>query len=215
MSDFEIPEEDRRGLSILRDIKEENFQAFLVEINRSPSSIPKVQSLPSEDSEQLFDVLKTLYHVHAHHEDISIEVFVSDICEALRECKELSVDVEPRFSERLGKALSIDELRIATKASALRSEHEHLFCAARIITDARPVFGDNVSEAPAAMVITHNLKIQYHGALGGELEEIFIGLNSGDITELRNVLGRAEEKAKSLLATFKTANIKCIDPQQE
>lgn len=214
MPGLKIPEEDRPGLALLRRIPDEVFQALLIEINRSPSSIPKVQSLSAEDAEQLFDSLNTLYRVHGHHDDIKLEEFISDICEALRGYNELSVEDEPGFRDRLWSALNIDALRIATKAFSLSGEHEHLFCTARVITDARPVFADNVSEGPAAMVITHNLKIEYHDVIG-ELNEIYIGLGSADITELRGVLDRAEEKAKSLRAALMAAKIKCIDPQQE
>ena len=214
MGALSIPKEDRHGLGILRQIPDEAFSSIILELARSPNAVPVDASLSAEDSELLFDAIQTLYRVHAHHDEISIDEFISDICDALREHNELSNEEEPRFRERLGKVLNIDALTIAAKALSIGNEHEHLFCSARIITDARPVYGDNVSESPAAMVITHNLKINYHGA-PGELKEIFIGLGSGDISELHNVLDRAEEKAKSLQAAFDAAKLKFIDPQQK
>jgi hypothetical protein len=214
MPDLSIPKKDRRGLVILLKIPDKAFQAIMLKLDRSPVSIPKIDSLSAEDSELLFDAIKTLYRVHAHHDEISLDEFVSDICEALREHSELIIDEEPRFRDRLENILKINAPRIAAKAISIGYEYEHLFCSARIITDARPVYGDNVSESPAAMVITHNLKITYHGA-PGELKEIFIGLGSEDIRELRTVLDRAEEKAKSLQAAFGVAKLKFIDPQKE
>lgn len=214
MPDLSIPKEDRRGLAILRQIPDKAFHSIMLKLDRSPGSSPKIDSLSAKDSELLFDAIKTLYRVHAHHDEISLDEFVSDICEALRELSELSIDQEPRFRDRLEKVLKIDALRIAAKAISIGHEYEHLFCRARIITDARPVYGDNVSESPAAMVVTHHLKITYHGA-PSELKEIFIGLGSEDIRELRTVLDRAEEKAKSLQAAFGAAKLKFIDPQQK
>lgn len=212
MPALNIPKEDRLGLGILRQVTNEVFTSLILELERPPGATPANTPLSAEDSELLFDAIQTLYRVHAHHDEISLDEFISDICEALREHKELSIEEEPKFRKRLSKILNIEALAIAAKALSVSNEHEHLFCTARILTDARPVYGTNISEAPAAMVITHNLKIEYHGETG-ELKEIFIGLGSEDIKELRGVLDRAEMKAKSLRATFSSAAITFIDPQ--
>lgn len=157
--------------------------------------------------------INSMYRVRAYSE-VSLEEFVADICEALREHKELKPNEEPQFRERLARVLNVEALSIAAKAATLNIEHEHLYCSARIITDARPIYGKNVSEPPGAMVIIHTLKIEYHDE-SEHLNEIYIGLGSNDIKELRGVLDRAEEKAKSLQAALGTSRIKFIDPQQE
>ena len=158
------------------------------------------------------DAVNSMYRVRAYAE-VPLEEFATDVCEALVEHSDLKLEEVPQFRERLTRVLDIETLNIAAKASILLDEHEHLFCSVRIITDARPVYGKSVSEPPEAMVITHILKIDYHGA-GGRLHEMYIGLGSNDIKELRNALDRAEEKAKSLQAAFEASKIKFIDPRQ-
>jgi hypothetical protein len=64
------------------------------------------------------------------------------------------------------------------------------------------------------MVITHTLKIEFHGA-GGRLHEIYLGIGSEGISELMDVLVRAQKKAKSLEAALEGSNMVLIDPQSE
>lgn len=208
-----IPPDDRLGLAILREMPDEVFQSLLIEIDRSPASVPTVKNLSPGDAEQVMDAVNSMARVRAYAE-VDVEEFATDVCESLIEYKELKSEEVPRFREKLTKLLGVEALNIAAKAVALLGEHEHLFCSVRVITDARPVYGKSVSEPPAAMVITHILKIDYHGA-GGHLHEFYLGLGSNDIRELRAALDRAEEKAKSLQTAFEAAKIRFIDPQQD
>jgi hypothetical protein len=211
LSELSIPKTDRAGLAILRELQEAAFNALLAEIERSPGSVPTVPGLSPNDAERAVDALNTMYTIRAFSE-VSTDGFISDVCAALREYNELTPIDEPVFRERLGRLLDIEALSIAAKAASLQSEYEHLFCSARVLTDARPVYGKDPQAPPAAMIITHALKISYHEATG-RLKEFYVGLGSSDITEFQEVLKRAEDKAISLRAVF-DAKVKFIDPQE-
>jgi hypothetical protein len=200
-------------LVLLKEMPPDVLNAFVLAIERSPSSLPPiVPSLSPDDAAQVMNSIQAMYRVR-EYADVALEKFISDICESLRESGQLRQDEERSFRERLERALNIEVLSIAGKASVLQNEHEHVFCSASVITDARPVYGSSVSEPPAAMIITHTLKIDYHGA-GGRLHEIYIGMGSSGISELHDVLIRADEKAKSLRSALKAANIRFIDPEE-
>jgi hypothetical protein len=207
-----IPKGDRLGLAILREMPEEVFQSLLLEIDRSPGSIPTVKNLSPEDASLVMEAVNTMYRVRTYAE-VSVEEFISDVCEVLLEHKELRTDQVRPFRERLEKVLDIEALNVAAKAVTLVGEHERLFCSVRIITDARPIYGQSVIEQPVALAITHIMKIDYHGS-GGHLQEIYIGLGSRDIEELIEALNRARDKATSLQAALEPSKIKFIDPQQ-
>jgi hypothetical protein len=191
---------------------DDGFQSLLRDIEQSPGSVPAAKNLSPDDAVLVMEAVRELYRIRAYA-DVPLKEFISDICESLIEDNELKSSDAPRFRERLAKVLDVESLNVAAKGFALLSEHERLFCSVRIVTDARPVYVKNPSGPPDAMVITHILKIDYHVA-GGRLDEIYFGLGSNDIKELRSVLDRAEEKAKSLRAAFEAAKIKFVDPQQ-
>ncbi len=187
------------------------LSSFLLAVQKAPDSIPALPSVSPEDSAQAKEALDSMYGIRAFH-DVQLETFINDICESLREHKELNPVDEPSFRQRLTQLLKIDALTVATKAAVLRQENERNFCSIRIITDARPIYADGPSGPPAAMVITHTMKVGYHEGAGGNINEIYLSFGSSEIAEIRAALDRAEAKAKSLRDVFATTQIKLLDP---
>jgi len=212
---LDIPESDRKALAVLRDLPPDTLSQLLLEIERSPGSVPSVEGVSPKDAKQLMDVLNDMHRIRAFAE-VEIDRFASDICETLREQDQLKQSDEPKLRERLTRVLEIDALAIAAKASILHGEHEHRFCSARILTDARPVYGPGQSPSapPPAMIVTHTLKVSYHEGPRGLLNDIYFSLGSKDLTELLELLHRAQDKAKSLQQVFDSSKTRFIDPQQ-
>jgi len=215
MPGLAIPESDRNALAVLRRLPPDTLSQLLIDIERSPESVPSVAGVSPKDAKQLMDVLNDMHRIRAFSE-VGIERFVSDICETLREQNQLEQSDEPKLRERLARVLEIGALAIAAKASVLQAEHEHRFCSARILTDARPVYGhdQSPSDPPPAMIITHTLKVSYHEGPRGHLNDIYFSLGSRDLAELVELLHRAQEKAKSLHGVFDSSKTRFIDPQQ-
>lgn len=213
MARLTIAEKGKVGLAVLRDLPAETLSALIGEIERAGDSVSAVPDLSPEDTRRLMAALNWLSRVRAYT-DVPVDEFVPDICEALREAGELEASTEPTLRERLEKVLDLDALNLSAKADVLRSEHQYIFCTARILTDARPVYGKKASEPPLAMIITHSLRISYHEGPGGPLKDIFMGLDSGDIAELHSVLQRAEEKARSLRGALEASKLRYIDPKK-
>jgi len=211
LSDLSIPKSDRTGLAILREMPDAALSSFLLAVQKSPDSTPTLPGVSPEDSKQAKEALDSMYGIRAFH-DVPLDTFVNDICESLREHKELNPDDEPSFRQRLNQLLRIDALTVATKATVLRQENERNVCSIRIITDARPIYADGPSGPPAAMVITHTMKVSYHEGAGGNLSDIYLSFGSAEIAEIRAALDRAEAKAKSLRDVFATTQIKLLDP---
>jgi DNA-binding PucR family transcriptional regulator len=178
------------------------------------SSLGEIAGLSYEDKEQILDTLQSLHRVFANAE-VSLDEFVKDICEFLtsNESTEFHLpasEVE-QASDRLKGFLGIEGLSRGAKARILRYEHERTLHDLRILTDARPVFGNDVAVRPDAAVIFHMLKIAYHGSRG--VEQIYFSLDEGDLEELKKALLRAEAKAKSLREALAAGNIRVIDSE--
>ena len=97
------------------------------------------------------------------------------------------------FKERIVTLLSLDALHlIEAKAKELLQEAQRLLLDARILTDIRPVFGEDIGENPTAFILTHTLKLHYHE--GGEHREFFVALDEQDIASLKRMSERAQRK---------------------
>lgn len=223
LSELNIPSEHQRGLRKLEALSDQQAREFLSAIKKAAqkaetdslvvSDIPEISGLPRKDQEEILDTVESLYKVRANA-DVSVDEFVSDICDFLRSSESIefrlsAIQIGP-MSSRLTEFLSIEALDQAAKAVELRYEHERTLCHLRVLTDARPIFGDDTVERPEAAVIFHMLKIAYHES--NRIREIFFSLDENDLQELKKAILRAELKGKSLREALSGANIRVITP---
>lgn len=193
---------------------DDTFASAILQLEHSPDAVPSLSNISSDDAAAIKRVIEMMYNVRTYS-DVGVEEFADDVCDALIEVGQLQLADVAKFRERLARILSIDSLNVASKAVLLHNEHEHDFCSARILTDVRPVFGDDPGLPPAGVIIVHTLKLSYHEGAGGRLQEIYMSLGSHDIQELRDVLNRAETKAATLRASLEPTSLRIIDPQRE
>lgn len=212
---FNIPKDARDGFALLRDIPDDAFNQLLLAIENEESDLDSLKALSSLEVEQITDSVHTASFVRVSA-DVPLEEFVDDLVQSLRHLEEgfFNATNEKRFRERATRVLGSESVVVTAKALTLQNEHERQFCRARIFTDARPVYADDPSSPPSAMVITHTLKIEYHG-VGGHLHEIYLGISANGISNLTNVLDRAAQKAKSLETALEGTNLVLIDPKSD
>ncbi len=100
-------------------------------------------------------------------------------------------------------------LGVTAKARMLVGLHEPVFLDAQVVSDIRPVFGENPEEPPLAAIVLHRLRISYRD---GEQEKDFsVVLETQEIADVRTTLNRADLKAKSLLALLKSAGLPIVE----
>ena len=159
----------------------------------------KVGGVDPDDLDLILRTLDSLYYVRAHLE-APLEKFVADVLVALRAAGTtgfLATENEQLLRSRLTALLSIASLAVSAKAQVLQRDYSYLFHDAKIITDLRPVFGQNTTDPPHGMILDHTLKLVYHEGLGGH-KELYLALDSSDLIELKKVIERAEEKEQVL-----------------
>lgn len=173
---------------------------------------PKVISIPRDDLVRIMRILFTLYSLRARA-SLSAPDFARDILRAMDETGfaglELSGQDRESFEDRLIQLLGADNIEIGLKANELLIDHEHTIHSARVLTDIRPVFGDDPENGPKAAVIVHMLKISYHDE-SNEVKEFYVALDTGDVDRLVDTLERADAKAKGLSETLRDTSITYI-----
>jgi len=204
LPELKIPQEQLPALEKIRTIPEKSLLAFVAALENSPGFVPSIPDLSAEDAERVKNVVQELYSVRSYF-DVDVATFVSDVSAALSEF--LPADQASDFKARLTKLLTINSLHITAKALSLKSEYEHTFCTARVLTDARPIYGIDPSAVPQAVMIIHTLRITYHDE-SSRMREIYIAMDQDDVKVLKEVLDRAEIKSKSLEAVFDAAKVR-------
>jgi len=219
MPTLNIPERYQAGIQKVAELPELALNALIATLNEVSASVSskerissvasKLNSVSPDDLELILRTLDSLYKVRAHLE-VPLDGFVSDVVNVLRTAtppKVLSEESERIFRSRLTALLSVAPLAISAKAQILQREYSYLFHDAKIITDVRPVFGQNTTQPPDGMILDHTLKLVYHEGLGDH-RELYLALDQSDLIELKEVIKRAEEKEQTLRGLLQDAGIK-------
>ncbi len=214
VSRFRIPEAHFEPLSQLASLSEQENDALEgvisnTELTRWPGKfIEKVteaaegaKGIDPDIAEAVVPVLLSLCRTYQRN-DMSLPQFLEAVGNSLRSTEEdgLRPPQDGDWSrllgrlERLFKASS--PISIVARSSRVATDMENTYHSATIYTDLRPVFEAEPSDPPTAVLIVHNMKITYH--VRDKLEDIHIALDAEDLNAIRDLLDRAEQKAKSL-----------------
>lgn len=108
------------------------------------------------------------------------------------------------FIDRANAILDIDSVRTSVKAFSLMSEHERIYLSARIFTDVRPVFAEELDNSLPASVITHTIKLI--SRVDGQQKAMFFVADSDDLETLKAEIDRALNKRSIILRKISTSN---------
>jgi hypothetical protein len=153
-----------------------------------------------DELSRILGMLTSLYRLRID-QDLEMDEFISELIKAAQ--GEGILRVDNGNLEQLQASLSSifesdNSLGLTAKISELRTEHERTLCpySCRILTDLRPVFGNDVAQKPIAAVLQHMLKLTYHE--GDERKDFFVALDSDDVRILQDLLERAVAKEGTL-----------------
>jgi hypothetical protein len=221
---FRVPDTFKQPLAKLLDLPDKDAVALDRVLEKAPPTllardlakrISAETAIEARDAEQLSRLLISLYSLRETTEE-PIPEFVESVCESAQATglKELSKDSPnwPRFKDRLAKLLSFTQsIGVASKAHDVMTEHEHVLCDMRILTDVRAIFNPDPKEPPAAVVITHQLKIAYHE--GGATKEFYVAMDSEDLRTLKKLVERANHKEQSLRTLIEATKVPVLDSE--
>jgi hypothetical protein len=217
-----IPERYVPGFNILINLTDEQVESFVNALSKAKPALNPAQlaeqlegqvvGLDEEDIEEILLAVGSIYSLRDILEEAAphAENFISD---SVRETDGIIIPEswdDGRFVSMLKRILAFEPaLGITVKAMDLLRDHERMFCSARMITDIRPIFPQDVKKGPGGSVIVHQLKISYHQ--DSDIKEFFVAMDSEDIAELKRILERAAEKSQVIKKQLSFARIPYLD----
>jgi hypothetical protein len=213
-----IPVAHRQHMIRLLKLPDHSLAALIQRLQEIPA-VSSVKDLGGRvalsidaTTEQANGILQMLAEVHrvSRNRGVAIGEAAAALCEAAKALSMDPVDSDwSRFQQRLTELLQIEGFGITAKASEIRQDQGRMFCEARILSDLRPVFGDDPEKGPAAMVVVHTLRISYHER-GNEIIDLFVALGPRDIEKLQAILKRAVEKEVGIRAVAAKTGVPCL-----
>jgi hypothetical protein len=208
---FQIPKSEREYMAALVSASPALLDALARTLESCPPLLSRskfglavadrVGDVQGATQAVITSIMRTLFAVHSvlmSDTNASPTEAAAETVETLQ--KDGSYGAPPQgwesFQKRLAQLLSSKTLGIAAKAGDVAYQTPRHTHAIRILTDARPVFGENAKEGPMAFTILHTLQIEY--SEDNEDREWFISLDADDLKSLRSVADRAVDKEASL-----------------
>lgn len=218
MSEITIPEGAYPAIQKLAHLGAEEFDSFLNALARAkPAATPSLfeqhvaEHAPQINSSTIRLIVSELFSMSSAFEELTLsnEEMAQSIAEAAfdEQTEEFPITEADRniLTDRLAKLFLLKpSLGLTSKALGLLTDAEHLFYAARILTDVRPIFNEE-GETVEAAVILHNLVLHY--GENDDHKDFCITLDTNDIKTLREVLDRADNKAKALESLMKRSGM--------
>jgi hypothetical protein len=170
-------------------------------------AISSISHANLDEFKEIAEAVGTLYSVKVSRR-ISLEQFVEDVCDAMEAVDSPDLKLQaadrPQFKEKLLTVFGSANFEIVAKAFDLKTDDERVFCGARLLTDLRPIFGQNVEDGPKAMVVVHLLKLGFDRVGDPKRHnEFHVSLDAEDLGALRELIKRAEDKASTLRSSVK------------
>lgn len=126
----------------------------------------------------------------------SVEKFVAELADTVAAAPGFDSELVKKLRSRAETILKIESLDLIAKAHDVLLEHANTFSTSRIVSDARLVFGDDVTSTPIGAVLVHMLSIVYQH--GGRRDNFVVALDEKDIDHLMAVLRRAKQKQETI-----------------
>ncbi|MGI9105098.1 MAG: hypothetical protein ACR2G4_02490 [Pyrinomonadaceae bacterium] len=218
MASLRIPNKHLSGLAKLLSMPEDTAVELTSALENAPVSfdprqvlktaVSGVTGISPADAASIKEALISLLLLRARSDESQTDV-IDELSAAIQEsdAEELQLPDEVRANakKRLSMFLGIPSLLVSSKAVSVRLENDKLFSKARVVSDIRPIFGENVKESPKAAIILHQLGIHYFQ--DGDHKEFFVAMDTDEVQELISSLERAKAKAESLEAVLAAANL--------
>lgn len=161
-----------------------------------------------DDAEALIDALLAL-HIFRTNEGLSTDQLVT----AVTASPDLALDPDsrPAFAALLARFLGVGAVAVVSKAFDVINEYEHVYSGARILTDTRPVFGDDPTTGPLGFIIVQTLRIDYVLRDGTE-HSFFVAMDNSKLSELQAWMTRAAAKTEGVQHALAVSGVPYLEP---
>ena len=167
-------------------------------------------SLEPDKIDGITDLLISLHYAyHEFYVDRGLEEFTKLVADSANDTLGDDSTWENLKNNLLVLLGRNNALLVTAKALNVLTDYDSIYRDARILTDSRPIFGNELEEEPLATMVAHTLKINY--MKNGSLESAYIALDANDLRKLQEVLDRALHKESVLKSISRNNNITFLD----
>lgn len=199
-----VPRKALASIRVLAELSDDQMAALVATLATPMEGIASPGTLANNVAElgepytrqATLDLTSTLFNLSALHFTQGWDL--AEIVAVVADSPDLEVDAadRPKVRDRLSVLLAEPVVAALAKASSIAYEHQNSFDSARVVSDIRPIFGDDPTVEPSGAMITHTLHIDYVGSEGHS--SLYVTLSGTELEELASSVRRAQEKDETL-----------------
>lgn len=212
MANYQIPEEFLNGFKSLATFNSKEIVIVCKIMNELPvGAPPKIlkdqlnsqlnlkDSVSIDLSTTLFSFGDLLTSSSSTVEKLSKEVAISYSNSSSKPLSESNLNaLETNLTSIFNNC---NNLKTTFKALSLVRDNGNIYHEARVISDIRLIFNDDLLLKDRSAMIIHQLKLSYYNE---DIEkETYISLDKKDLNQLKDQIDRALEKEKAITETYK------------
>ena len=139
-----------------------------------------------------------------------------DIAERLSQSSDLDLDPTSRANlrSRAAAILATPVYETTAVATDLQTQNGRNYQSARIVTDVRPIFQEDIDHPPTGAVLVETLQIQTWTRDGGS-ELIFVSMDETDLKQLKLTIDRALHKTETLKTFINEKGLSYFELEKE
>jgi hypothetical protein len=217
---LKIPASERQHVAAFVSASPELLNAFqqaiatcsptLMQSDLASALSEKLHGVPGYTAATVASILRTLLAIYSMRdsEDRSSAVLVAgELVEAAKKDKlGPPNDGWDAFQALLTELVSDNRvIGVSAKAVSIATDTDRMVREVRVLTDARPIFGDNAKDGPKAFAIMHTLRIAYFQ--DGESRDWYVTLDGNDLESLQGAAERALSKERSTRAALQKTDL--------
>ena len=218
--DLQLPKNQHRAFAEFSNLDQSAKEKLFALLRDEPPTL-KVDDLalafsqqtgvPRSSAGRIIWMLHNMYSARIQHA-LSAAEFAEAIVSGIGiiDTPELKIDaalleITKHFLQQL---LALDQtFGIVAKGLSIIVDQERTFTDSRILTDFRPVFGEDVETSPSAAVHIHQLRLTY--SEDSETASFYVSLDTADLEALKATIDRALKKDVSLRKAL-APNLICL-----
>jgi hypothetical protein len=153
-----------------------------------------------------------LLALRAQYRQTSLEEIAVRVSEST--ALELDAAARANLRSRAEAILATPVYTTTSVATDLQTQNPRNYQSARIVTDLRPVFHDDLDAQPSGAVIVETLQVQTWTRDGGS-EVIFVAMDETDLKQLKSTVERALRKTETLKVFLREKDLAYFELEKE
>ncbi|HEC37388.1 hypothetical protein LCGC14_0594760 [marine sediment metagenome] len=172
------------------------------------NEIKDLTKLSDEEFDKFFGYLIFIISLYLNFYRFNkpLSIFINEVIMDSAKNHDIKLESEEKVRELIEIVIKMDKnIGILSKSINLSTDNQNIFFDARILTNVRHLFYNDIEKFPNYVLIQHLFRLSY--VKNATPKDMFFNLNYAQLLELKDIIDRAIIKENTIKKTYKEKEI--------